>query len=82
MDGGWEPGAAALEAFAQGVTKIIDFTKAGTAFVFGPLADVEKNGFVFAIQVLPVIVFFGTLVDLLYTTCAFCSGSSRSSAPG
>ena len=66
MDGGWEPGAAALEAFAQGVTKIIDFTKAGTAFVFGPLADVEKNGFVFAIQVLPVIVFFGTLVGLLY----------------
>ena len=62
----WEPGAAALQAFAGGVTHVIDFSKAGTSFVFGSLTDLDKNGFIFAIQVLPVIIFFGTVVGLLY----------------
>lgn len=62
----WGPGAYALEQFANGVTHVIDYTKAGTGFVFGSLIDTEKNGFVFAVQVLPVIIFFGTIVGLLY----------------
>lgn len=62
----WGPGAYALEQFANGVTHIIDYTKAGTEFVFGSLVDTEKNGFVFAVQVLPVIIFFGTIVGALY----------------
>lgn len=62
----WEPGAKALEGFSAGVTKIIDYTHAGTTFVFGPLVDLNQTGFIFALQVLPVIVFFGTIVGLLY----------------
>lgn len=62
----WQPGAYALEQFANAVTGIIGFTSAGTEFVFGPLVDTQKTGFVFALQVLPVIVFFGAIVGLLY----------------
>ena len=62
----WAPGAQVLQQFAGAVTHIIDYTKAGTEFVFGSLIDTEKNGFVFAVQVLPVIIFFGTIVGALY----------------
>ncbi len=61
----WEPGAAALEWFAGKVTEVIHFADAGTAFVFGPLMA-EDFPFMFAVRVLPVIIFFGTLVGLLY----------------
>ena len=36
------------------------------AFLFGGLADVENVGFVFAIKVLPVIIFFSSLIAVLY----------------
>ena len=62
----WPPGAYALEQFANAVTGVIGFTSAGTEFVFGPLVDPDKIGFVFALQVLPVIIFFGAIVGLLY----------------
>ncbi len=62
----WAPGAYALEQFANAVTGVIGFTSAGTEFVFGPLIDTDKIGFVFALQVLPVIIFFGAIVGLLY----------------
>lgn len=61
----WEPGARALEGLANGITHVIHFADEGTKFVFGSLWP-ESPGFVFALQVLPVIIFFGTLVGLLY----------------
>ncbi len=61
----WEPGAWALAQFANGVTHVIHFADEGTKFVFGSLWP-ESPQFVFALQVLPVIVFFGTIVGLLY----------------
>ncbi|MBZ8178071.1 NupC/NupG family nucleoside CNT transporter [Corynebacterium sp. 3HC-13] len=61
----WEPGFHALRWTADVVQKLIDFTAQGTSFVFGPLFG-EKTGFVFALNVLPVIIFLGALIAALY----------------
>lgn len=45
---------------------VLNFTLKGTEFLFGPLADVEKTGFVMAIHVLPTIIFFSSLSSVLY----------------
>lgn len=46
--------------------KILDFTKEGSTFLFGPLMDVDKIGSVFAFQILPTIIFFSALTSLLF----------------
>ncbi len=46
-------------------THLIDYADEGTKFVFGSLWP-EKIGFVFALSVLPVIIFIGALIGLLY----------------
>jgi len=46
--------------------KVIDFTNEGTAFLFGGLLNTETFGFIFAINVLPTIIFFSTLSTGLY----------------
>jgi CNT family concentrative nucleoside transporter len=38
----------------------------GAAFIFGPLADQSNLGFIFAFQVLPTIIFFASLMAVLY----------------
>jgi CNT family concentrative nucleoside transporter len=48
------------------VSGLLAFSHAGAAFVFGPLADADKFGFVFAFQVLPTVVFFAALMGVLY----------------
>lgn len=58
-------GQDVLYAVASGVSKIISFTSAGIDFMFGGLASADF-GFVFAIQVLSVIVFFSSLISVLY----------------
>ncbi|NJN26390.1 MAG: NupC/NupG family nucleoside CNT transporter [Cyclobacteriaceae bacterium] len=45
---------------------IIDFTNAGTSFLFGDLLNNDKFGFIFALNVLPTIIFFSTLSAGLY----------------
>jgi len=45
------------------VDKLLAYTNAGSRFVFGPLLD---TGFSFALNVLPVIVFMGSLFAILY----------------
>lgn len=62
----WTAGRAALRWFAEGVQNIIDYAGEGIAFVFGPAANVEEFGFVFAIQVLTIIIFFSSLIAVLY----------------
>jgi CNT family concentrative nucleoside transporter len=63
----WSPGQDALGWTADRVAALIGYTQEGTAFVFGPLLDVgDKNSTIFALQVLPVIVFLGALVGLLF----------------
>ncbi|MAK71673.1 MAG: NupC/NupG family nucleoside CNT transporter [Idiomarina sp.] len=58
-------GREMLFSFAQGVSAVIGYTSAGINFLFGGLAS-EEFGFVFAIQVLSVIVFFSSLISVLY----------------
>lgn len=46
--------------------RILGFVNAGSAFIFGSLMDVETYGFIFAFQVLPTIIFFASLMAVLY----------------
>jgi CNT family concentrative nucleoside transporter len=48
------------------IVAFVDFTIAGSRFLFGPLADTEKTGFVFAIQVLPTILFVAAVMSIAY----------------
>lgn len=57
-------GRAALAAMSDGVQALINFSSAGIAMVFGPLAN--EVGFSFAINVLPIIIFFSALMSVLY----------------
>jgi len=46
--------------------KVIDFAMVGGEFIFGNLTSYEQFGFIFAFQVLPTIVFFASLMSVLY----------------
>jgi CNT family concentrative nucleoside transporter len=60
-------GRDALQATANGVSNVIAYGNEGINFVFGGLADPLKNaGFIFAVKVLPIIVFFSGLISVLY----------------
>ncbi|GDX98974.1 nucleoside transporter [Phycisphaerae bacterium] len=62
------PGTAdAFAFFATIVTKVISFADEGISFVFGNLANAGMPwGFVFAVKVLPIIIFFASLMAVLY----------------
>lgn len=60
-----DAGKRAIESLSIGVQAVIDYSKAGIGMVFGPLANVPE-GLVFAINVLPVIIFFSALISVLY----------------
>ncbi len=55
-----------FELIGSAFVVILDFTKAGTDFLFGGFLDTERFGFIFAFQVLPTIVFFSALTSLLF----------------
>jgi len=59
------PGRAVLEALSSGVAGVIAYGQAGIDFVFGDIGRYEV-GFVFAFHVLPIIIFFSSLVAVLY----------------
>ncbi len=58
-------GVAVLEAISNGVSSVLNNAQDGIDFVFGPIGAFEV-GFIFAFHVLPVIVFFSSLVSVLY----------------
>lgn len=60
----WSVGQRGLEAASSGVQSVIDSSREGIAFLFGPL--IPEEGQVFALQVLPVIIFFASLTAVLY----------------
>ena len=62
----WDRGRAAIDALSKGVLAIIGFANDGINMVFGPLADTNIVGFSFAINVLPIIIFFAALMSVLY----------------
>ncbi len=62
----FDAGRAVIDALSSGVLKVIGYSKAGIDMVFGPLADTDVVGFSFAINVLPIIIFFAALMSVLY----------------
>ncbi len=48
------------------VLSVLKFTEEGSRFVFGDLVDKSKYGFIFAFQVLPIIIFMSSLMAVLY----------------
>ena len=54
-----------LGQMSGGVSDLLGYANAGTQFLFGKLAT-DPLGQMFAIQALPVIIFFAALVSILY----------------
>lgn len=55
-----------LQGAAKGVENLLGYAGAGVQFIFGPLASPEIGGNSFAIAALPVIIFFASLIAILY----------------
>ena len=58
-------GQEILGGMSNGVSNVINYANDGIGFLFGDLANF-KVGFIFAINVLPIIVFFSALIAVLY----------------
>ncbi len=65
-------GRQALLAAAEGVSAVISYSNDGISFLFGGLVSDKMfevfggGGFVFALRVLPPIIFFSALISVLY----------------
>jgi len=59
-------GKSVIGGMSHGVANLLGYAQAGTDFIFGPLAKPEIGGASFAIAALPVIIFFASLVSILY----------------
>jgi len=57
---------AFFEYLGRAFVLVLDFTKAGTEFLFPNFLNTEKFGYVFAFQVLPTIIFFSALMSMLF----------------
>ena len=56
-----------FESIGKIFIKVLDFTKAGSQFLFeGLVVDMDTFGFIFAFQVLPTILFFSALTSVLF----------------
>jgi len=61
------PAVAAADFVAAGVARIIGFADEGTRFIFGNVSDPDGAwGFIFIVRVLPIIIFFASLMSVLY----------------
>ncbi|MES2176142.1 NupC/NupG family nucleoside CNT transporter [Sphingobium sp. AR-3-1] len=59
-------GRGIIAGMSRGVANLLGYAQAGTDFIFGPLARPDIGGASFAIAALPVIIFFASLVSILY----------------
>lgn len=59
-------GKTALSALATGFQTLLDYSNEGINFMFGALGDPSNIGFIFFVRVLPVIIFFAALMEVLY----------------
>ena len=55
-----------FELISKFFVRIINYTASGSDFLFSSLVDQEKSSYIFAFQVLPVIIFFSALTSMLY----------------
>jgi CNT family concentrative nucleoside transporter len=58
-------GRAAIQGLSQGVANLLGYATKGTEFLFGP-SESNPLAHTFAIAALPVIIFFASLVAILY----------------
>ncbi|RTR38526.1 NupC/NupG family nucleoside CNT transporter [Shewanella canadensis] len=56
-------GQQVLGSVSQGVASVLRFADEGIKFLFGDLAS---TGFIFAIRVLPLVIFISALISMLY----------------
>ncbi|WP_068831045.1 NupC/NupG family nucleoside CNT transporter [Xanthomonas translucens] len=59
-------GREVFDWLGQLFVKVLSFVNEGSNFIFGSLMDTTSNGFIFAFQVLPTIIFFSALMGVLY----------------
>ncbi|UBX47504.1 NupC/NupG family nucleoside CNT transporter [Providencia alcalifaciens] len=65
-------GRSVLQGISDGVSKVIGYGQDGMSFIFGGLVSDKMfelfggGGFIFAFRVLPIIVFFSSLIAVLY----------------
>ncbi|MET0617677.1 MAG: nucleoside transporter C-terminal domain-containing protein, partial [Luteibacter sp.] len=59
-------GRDVFDAIATGFVRLLDYVDVGSRFIFGSLLDSSKFGVIFAVKVLPTIVFFAALTGVLY----------------
>ena len=59
-------GKVVLGEMSGGVANLLGYSQKGTEFLFGKMATPEIGGQSFAIAALPVIIFFASLVSILY----------------
>lgn len=55
-----------FEMLGKGFINVIEYTLVGSQFLFGPLVDLQQSPYIFAFQVLPIILFFSALTSVLY----------------
>jgi concentrative nucleoside transporter, CNT family len=60
-------GQKVVQGISFGINKILQCADAGSSFLFGSLANAGNSwGFIFAFKVLPVFIFFGALMSVLF----------------
>ena len=60
-------GGAALASASEYVAVLLSYSRAGMEFMFGGLVGPSDSlGFIFAFSVLPVVIFFSSLIAVLY----------------
>ncbi len=55
-----------FEWIGERFINVLNYTKAGSEFLFGGMLDINSFGFIFAFQVLPTIIFFSALTSVLF----------------
>lgn len=56
----------AFEFLGKLFVTVLNWTKAGSEFLFGPLMDTTNIGYIFVLQILPTIIFFSALTSLFF----------------
>lgn len=59
-------GQQVIDALSGGVNAILAYSQAGIAMVFGRLATDTQFAVIFAVHVLPIVIFFSALMAVLY----------------
>lgn len=60
------PLAKLFQISNDAVVALLNYSTEGSRFVFGDLTRIDKNGFIFAVQVLPTIIFFSSLTAVAF----------------